>query len=203
MFVFIDESGDAGLDVASGASPVFVAAMAIFDDDAAAADLQRVIAASEARRLHKPEFKFSKCSDVVRDAFFDAVSDRAFAVRAIVVRKELVPAFINTRGQEQFYRFFVEALLRRNEALLVDARIVIDGSGASAFRKSVNSAVRQRMRPGAVKSVRFKDSKGDVLVQLADICAGAIARTYRVGRGRRDRWLTTLRPRIGEIWEYP
>ena len=35
MLVFIDESGDAGLDVAGGASPIFVAAMVVFTHDAA------------------------------------------------------------------------------------------------------------------------------------------------------------------------
>jgi hypothetical protein len=51
VLVFIDESGDAGLDVARGASPVFVAAMAIFDDDSAATDLERVMQRRRARRV--------------------------------------------------------------------------------------------------------------------------------------------------------
>lgn len=81
MLVFIDELGDAGLDVAGGASPIFVAAMVVFIHDAAAAATQRAIDDRDARRLPRREFKFSKCRDEVRDRFFDAVRGCDFNVR--------------------------------------------------------------------------------------------------------------------------
>jgi len=85
MLVFIDESGDAGLGV--DASPVFVVAMVIFADDAAAAETQAAIETSDVRRRHTHEFKFSKCRDDARDGFFAAVRDCPFSVRAVVVEK--------------------------------------------------------------------------------------------------------------------
>ena len=65
MLVFIDESGDPGFNLARGSSPLFVAAMAIFANKHDAIATQKAIAESEARKLHKPEFKFSGCQDVV------------------------------------------------------------------------------------------------------------------------------------------
>jgi hypothetical protein len=203
MLVFIDESGDAGFGVNEGASPVFVAAMIVFADDLAAAETQKAIEASEARRRHTHEFKFSKCRDDARDSFFAAVAAQAFGVRAVVVEKQLVRSPALIAGRDNFYEFFVDALVQRNVATLRDARVIIDGSGSRAFRMSLNAALRRRLPAGALRSVRFKDSRTDVLVQLADMCAGAIARSYKPDRTRADRWLEALRPRIADIWEYP
>ena len=69
MLVYIDESGDAGFKVDQGSSPVFVAAMVIFDDAEDAALTRGLIKGSAARQLHKGEFKFSKSRDEVRDRF--------------------------------------------------------------------------------------------------------------------------------------
>ena len=99
-------SGDAGFDVAGGASPIFVAAMVVFTHDAAAAT-QRAIEDRDARRLPRREFKFSKCRDEVRDRFFDAVRGCDFNVRAIVVRKGRTRSPAQSAGQDRFYEFFV------------------------------------------------------------------------------------------------
>ena len=89
------------------------------------------------------------------------------------------------------------------ESPLRDARVLIDGSGSRAFRLTLNAAFRRRLPAGALRSVEFKDSRSDVLVQLADMCAGAIARSYKPDRTRANRWLDALRPRIEDIWEFP
>jgi hypothetical protein len=62
--------------------------------------------------------------------------------------------------------------------------------------------MRRKLGKGVIKDVRFKDSKNDVLVQLADMCAGAIARSYRKDRRDSARWRTMLKPRIEDVWEF-
>jgi hypothetical protein len=187
------------------ASSVFVVAMVIFADDSAAAATQRAIEASEARRRHKPEFKFSKTRADVKDSFFEAVRERPFSVRAIVVKKELVRSSALMAGTEKLYEFFVDALVRQNADALRDAKIVIDGFGSRASRLALKTAFRRSLPASALRSVEFKDSKSDVLVQLADMCAGAIARAHSTDRTRADRWLKVLRKskRIDDIWEFP
>ena len=93
--------------------------------------------------------------------------------------------------------------MRRSEDALADAKVIIDGSGSKSFRQCVDAALRRRLRSGAVRSVRFKDSRDDVLLQLADMCAGAIARAYKTERAQADRWLNKLQPRIADVWEFP
>lgn len=202
MLVFIDESGDPGFKVAEGASPVFVAVMVIFQSGEDAAATQAAIEGSEARRRHKPEFKFNKCSAEVRDLFFAAVQRCSFTVRAIVVRKEVIHSPRLKADKERFYEFFVKSMMSYDNGVLRDARVVIDGSGDREFRQNLNAALRRRLGRGIVRDVRFKDSRSDVLVQLADMCAGAIARSYRKDRAERERWRKMLAPRIGDVWEF-
>jgi hypothetical protein len=202
LLVFIDESGDPGFKVAEGASPVFVAVMVIFQSGEDAAATQATIDASEARRRHKPEFKFNKCSDEIRDLFFDAVRRCPFKVRAIVVRKEVIYSPRLKADKDRFYEYFVKAMMSYDNGVLSDARVVIDGSGDREFRQNLNTALRRRLGGGAIRDVRFKNSKNDVLVQLADMCAGAIARSYRDDRRNKDRWRKLLAPRINDVWEF-
>src|ERR1700760_3970422 len=111
MLVFIDESGDPRFDTARGATPVFVVAMVVFADADAAAETQHAIADSDVRKVHKPEFKFSKCSDDVRDAFFAVVRGCPFSVRAIVVRKDVIFSARLRSDKEKFYEYFVNQMM--------------------------------------------------------------------------------------------
>jgi Protein of unknown function (DUF3800) len=202
MLVFIDESGDPGFKLHHGASPIFVAAMVIFKKDDDAAETQMRIEASAARRCHKPEFKFNKCSKDVRDKFFGVVRNCPFTVRAIVVRKELIYSPKLKADKDRFYEYFVKSMMRHDNGMLCEAKVTIDGSGDREFRRTLNVALRHRLGAGVIKDVRFKDSRGDVLVQLADMCAGAIVRSYRTDRDDHDRWRKMLSPRINDVWDF-
>lgn len=202
MLVYIDESGDAGFKVDRGSSPVFVAAMVIFDSADAAAETRELIARSAARVAHKGEFKFSKSRDEVRDLFFDAVRNGSFRVRCIVVEKAVIHSAALRSDKENFYEFFVKQMLRHDNGRLENARVIIDGSGDREFRQKLSAAIRKRVREGAVRDCRFSDSKTDLLIQLADMCAGAVARSYRADRKDRRRWRDKLRPRLDDVWQF-
>ena len=181
---------------------MFVAAMVIFDTNQDAADVRALIELSPARRLHKGEFKFSKSRDEVRDLFFAAVANAPFGVRAIVVEKAVIHSPHLRTDKESFYEFFVKQMLRHDNGRLDNARVIIDGSGDREFRQKLSAAIRRRVREGAVRDCRFSDSKTDPLIQLADMCAGAIARSYRNDRQDRRRWRNMLRQRLDDIWQF-
>jgi hypothetical protein len=203
MLVFIDESGDPGFKIDRGASPIFVASMVIFETDEAAAATQKAIAESEAKRRHKrSEFKFNNSKDDIRDLFFEAVRDCEFSVRAIVVRKSLIHSPVLKTDKERFYEFFVKQMMKHDDGVLHDAKVIIDGSGDRAFRRDLNAALRRRLGQGVIKEVRFKKSESDLLVQLADMVAGAIARSYRKDRDEPRRWRDMLGKKIADVWEF-
>ena len=202
MLVYIDESGDAGFRVEQGSSPVFVAAMVIFADADDAAFTRQLITGSAARLIHKGEFKFSKSRTEVRDRFFQAVAAGPFRVRAIVVQKEVIRSDHPRSDKESFYEFFVKQMLRHDGGRLSDAKVIIDGSGDREFRKKLSTAIRRKMREGAVRDCRFSDSKTDPLIQLADMCAGAVHRSFRSDRRDAHRWRDMLGPRLDDVWTF-
>ncbi|HLY57764.1 MAG TPA: DUF3800 domain-containing protein, partial [Stellaceae bacterium] len=158
-----------------------------------------VIEGRRDRSVHKGEFKFSKCTDAVRDEFCRDVSGCPFRVRAIVVQKAKIRSEHLRGDRKGFYRYFLGQVVKKT-AGLTGARIVIDGSGDRLFRQQLAAALRAET--GRVKDVRFKDSARDPLVQLADMMAGAVARSYRPDRPDAFRWRKAIRSRIEDVWEF-
>jgi hypothetical protein len=90
MLIFIDESGDPGFKLEKGSSPIFVAALVAFRDHDQARIAEAAIEAAAVQMNIRPEFKFNKCRDDVRDAFFEVVRPFKFCVRVIVVHKDRI-----------------------------------------------------------------------------------------------------------------
>lgn len=203
MLVLIDESGDAGFKVAKGSTSHFVVAMVIFRDNSQAEATSKAIAAAQVRLRVKPEFKFNKCAYHVRDDFFAAVHPFMFGVRALVVDKARIYSEHLRDNKERFYNYFVQLLLKHDNEALQGARIKIDGSGDREFKRELSSYLRQQINAGKVASLKFAESHRDSLIQLADMAAGAIARSYRRD-DRKDsgRWRDMLASKIEDVWEF-
>lgn len=202
MLVFIDESGDSGFRLDKGSTAVFAVAMVIFTDHGQAAACDKAIRALQAKLGIKPEFKFSKSSADVRDQFIAAVMPFDFRVRVLVVRKERIHSGHLRSSKEGFYQFFVKSMVKFDNGRLVDARVVIDGSGERTFRRDLQTHLRRHCSDGAIKSINMKASHSDPLVQLADMCVGAVARSYRADRPEHNRWRRMLRGKVDDVWEF-
>lgn len=203
MLILIDESGDAGFKVAKGSTPHFVVAMVIFRDLAQAEAASVAIAAARERLRVKPEFKFNKCAHQVRDGFFEAVRPFAFTVRALVVDKARIYSDGLREDKGRFYNYFVRMLLKHDGGALQGARVKIDGSGDREFKQELGRYLRSQSEVGKLASVKFAESHRDNLIQLADMAAGAIFRSYRADdRKDADRWRTMLASKIEDIWEF-
>lgn len=183
MLVVIDESGDPGFKLEKGSSPIFVTSMVIFDDSASAKEADALICRIRGEMRVSPEFKFSKLKSSKRDQFFDEISELNFRCRFVVVQKAIIYSEALRTVKESFYKFFVRNMLQHDGGALVDAKVVIDGSGDRTFKRAFRSYLRKNLDQGSVKKVDLKDSQKDALVQLADMTAGAIARSYRPEKG--------------------
>lgn len=203
--MLIDESGDPGFKLVRGSSSHFVVAMVIFDDFAEAERTGAAIAELRTRLRLKTEFKFSKSHDDVKDAFFACVCSHRFVVRAIVVDKSVIYRDSLRERKELFYNFFVKQLLQHDGGALRDARIKIDGSGDRRFKDELNGYLRKQLTAGLVRNVKFAESHRDNLIQLADMVAGAVLRSYRA-TDRKDaiRWRQMLvrAGRVGDVWDF-
>ncbi len=202
MLVFIDESGCPGFKLDKGSSPLFVAAMVVFHGEGQASVAETAIQQVREDCNHKPEFKFSKCRNTVRDAFCQSLAGHDFVIRAIVVNKQRVHSSILRGVTESFYSYFVKLMMQHDNQLLTDAIVKIDESGDRKFKKELATYL-QRELGGRIKKVRCVNSRSSPLVQLADMAAGAIHRAYRDDQKKSDRWRYVLRRRIQDIWIFP
>jgi len=76
----------------------------------------------------------------------------------------------------------------------------LDGSGGRDFQRALNTYLRREL--GArIKDVKMSDSERDPLMQLADMCIGAITRAER-DREDRERWKLMLKSRIADVWHF-
>jgi Protein of unknown function (DUF3800) len=203
MLVFIDESGDPGFKLGKGSSASFTAALVAFRDVEQARATHASIDVTAARLHVRAEFKFSKCRPEVRDAFFEAVLPFEFSVRAIVVQKSRIYSAHLRSDKEAFYSFFIKSMLKFDDGLLEAVRIIIDGSGDRDFKRQMGAYFRRHLGKGKVKSIQFSNSTGDRLVQLADMCAGAIGRSFKRERSDHNRWRNMLAHKIEHVWEFP
>jgi hypothetical protein len=202
VLVLIDESGDPGFRIAQGSTSHFVVAMVIFNDLKEAERTSSCIAALRNRLGIKPEFKFTKSKDEARDEFFRAVSAYKFAVRAIVVDKAAVQSPELRTVTDKFYSYFLRMLLKHDNGATQGASIKIDGSGDAEFKNQLNVYLRRQLRAGQIGKFKFADSKSDNLIQLADMCSGAILKAHRNDLRRNNRWLLMLSKAklIDDIW---
>jgi hypothetical protein len=200
MLVFIDESGCSGFKLARGSDAVFVIGMVMFEDGEAARATQRQIESYRQRTGHRSEIRFSCSSDRTRDAFFEAVRDCPFKCCALIVEKDRVRDGALRVAGDPFYGFFVAELIRRAANRLVNVKVNVDGVGGNKFQQVLTKAIRREL-PNEFVQLRLLDSRRDDLIQLADMCVGAIARAARDPIDG-DRWLRVLGSRVENVWRF-
>jgi hypothetical protein len=173
--------------------------MVVFRNLEAADETEAIIRQLHRTIPHRPEFKFSKTSTDVRDRFFGAVRTCSFSLYSVVVRKDLVYSQTLRTDHDKFYNYFLRLLLDSNLDL-PQARIRLDGSGGRTFERALKTYLRKESTI-EIADFRMVDSQRDQLAQLADMCVGAIARSYR-DRPEPNRWRSALRLRIQDVWEF-
>ena len=204
MLIFIDDSGDAGFKITKGSTPNFVISLVIFEDNLEAE--KTAVAIKELKRkLGFPddmEFRFFKSSKKVREAFLRAVSPYKFEVRSLVVDKSKIKSDELKNSKESFYSYFIKTALKYSGSIN-DARIKIDGSGDRAFRKSFLTYLRRELNSSQrkiIKNCKLADSKGNVLIQMADMIAGSVRRSYDVKAKDSGIYKDIIKKHIADEW---
>jgi hypothetical protein len=92
--------------------------------------------------------------------------------------------------------------MQYDNGLLVNALVKIDGSGSKEFQSAMRAYLRQQLNTGAVKKLKFVNSRTDNLIQMADMVVGAIARSYNPRKKGHKRWKRMLEGKIENIWDF-
>jgi hypothetical protein len=206
MLVFIDDSGDPGFKFAKGSTRYFVMACVIFDDDLDAEETSLKIKRSR-RELgwrDDHEFKFNKCSKEIRLKFMKQVGNCNFRIRAIVADKTLVKSPELRTDRNSFYNFMIKELLAASEGSIVNASIRLDGHEDRHYKKAASAYFRKYANPGGriIKSTRFVNSKGNNLIQLADMIAGAIHRSKQTEKNDNKDYIYAFKSKIENIIDF-
>ena len=206
MLVFLDDSGDPGFRLDKGSTKYFIIAMVIFDDDLEAE--KTAIAIKELRRELKwpdyREFRFYKSSRDIRLRFLEKIKHFNFRIRALVVDKSIIRSDELRANKDKFYAYFIKEVLKHSGRTIKDAKVKIDGSGDRIFRRNFLSYLRRELNDGErtiMKHCKMEDSKTNVLIQFADMAAGAINRSYSDKNDAKE-YKSIIAKRIEDEWSF-
>jgi len=205
MLVFIDDSGDPGFKIDKGSSKVFVICCVIFDDELEAE--RAAIKIKELRRELKKsdhfEFKFNKSNKKYRIKFLERIKDSDFRIRAIIMPKDVIHSEELKTSKTSFYNYTIKLVLKHSTGKIKKAKIRLDGHGDRTFRRELLAYLRHNLDTadkGMIKDLRFRDSKRDVLIQMADMVAGAISRTFQKDKNDCKIYWDIIKKRKEDIW---
>lgn len=207
MLVFIDESGDSGFKLQKGSTTSFVVALVIFDEnlDAEETALEIKKYRKKIGKTERFEFKFNKCNKELRIGFLKAVKKCNFRIRVIVFEKEKIYSLNLKRKTETFYKFVIRQVLQHNGKTIKNAKIKLDGLGERKFRKALSTYLRRYLNTNKeriMENLRFVDSNSNVLIQLADMVAGAIRISYDANRKDAGEYKKIIKSRIDDLSEF-
>lgn len=207
MIVFIDDSGDPGFKLEKGSSLIFIIGCVIFDDELEAE--KTAISIKELKRkLRFPddmEFKFNKSSKKVRISFLEATKTFKFKARCLVIQKQIIRSDELKKSKNSFYSYAIKLLLKHSGGSILNAKIRIDGSGDRVFRRNFISYLRKQLnseQKRIMDDCKFLDSKQNVLIQLADMVAGSVYRSYQTEKNDHLIYKKIIKGRIEDEWEF-
>lgn len=71
-------------------------------------------------------------------------------------------------SKETFYNYTIKTVLKNHAGTITNAKLRLDGRGDRELRRQLRVYLTRELGPGVIADVKFKDSKRDVLCQLAD-----------------------------------
>lgn len=207
MLVFIDDSGDAGFKLDRGSSKFFVISCVIFEDDLEV--LKTSVAIKELRRKLKladyREFKFNSTTKKIRAEFLRTINQFKFSVRCVVVDKVLIKSYELKSRTEAFYSYTIKLVLKHSGGSILNAKIRIDGSGSREFRKNFVTYLRKELNSKEktiMKNCKLVDSKTNDLIQMADMIAGSIRRSYESNKTDSKEYKQIFQKHIVDEWKF-
>jgi len=186
MLVFVDESGDPGLEIEQGATKLFHVGIVIFpDNEEATCCDERIGKLRDELKLHPDsEFHFNKMKKDLRISFLKAVAPFNWFYLVITInKKKLYGKGFKYSGP--FYKYAVKLVFLNASEYLQNATVVFDGRDSRGFRRELATYLRKHLNTGEsrkVAKVKVQKSHRNNLLQLADMVVGAVARSYKTGK---------------------
>lgn len=213
MFVYLDESGCAGMKLDRGSSPTFTLAAVVFPDAGSTRVCRQQLADLKVEMgwPKTAEFKFNKTSKSNKDRFFQAARGWEFVAHSFTLNKRKLYVGSLSNPKDLYSRvvsWTLENLVERmNRADAPDlCTLMFDACGDRDFYDFLEQFAGRRMAAslGDRRRVRVvaEDSKRENLLQLADMVCGAVAQKHRQ-LDRASASFDTIRPKLGSCRLWP
>jgi len=147
------------------------------------------------------EFHFNRESCEWRAAFCRVGASCHFSIRAIVVDiSRIYEGTILRKSPKHFYNYITGLLFQHNFGSIQHAKVRIDGS----MNRDLRTYLRKKLNieTQVISSVEFADSSKTPLIQLADMVAGSITRSFYPDKREYLACLRLLNQRIENVWEF-
>ena len=170
---FTDESGDPGTDIDRGASKYFVMSTAIFKD---ALEIQILSAEIKklARKLFKNdfhEFHFVNERPEHRHEFMKLISKHKFEIVIFQTDKTI------HKTSNNLYELALKNICSHITGGHNSYTMKFDGKVSKSYKFAVEKSLRTFSKQKfVIDKIKFVNSKGDSMIQLADMVAGIIRR---------------------------
>lgn len=205
-YVFIDESGCSGFKLDSGSSHFFVVLMIIFKSKI---EIEKCSVALKQLRLEvfkneEREFKYANTKSDTKLKFFEIIEQFDFTYHAVVVDKKVLYSPELKTNKDSYYNYFIKLLLKNNSKFLTSALIKIDGSGDRDFKRQFKSYIKKEVNQeyAFIKNIKMEDSKDNMMIQMADMLAGAVRKSKQEGHGVSAECLYLIKGKISNIWNF-
>ena len=201
QFIFIDDSGDPGL-IKSSTSHFIVVAVLVANSE----NYARLVTALSGFKAglgwnELDELKFNKTRKIVIKNLLKFIRQFEFELFAVVIDKTKMTTPPQLPSGETLYLYALKDLLLKLR--LSEPIIFIDGVTEKKHIQHTRTYLRQALRQYGVEKckISFVDSRKDVVVQLADVFAGSIARSFNKKKVDHNDYIELLQTKIKGIYE--
>lgn len=208
QIAFIDEFGNNGLDFDKEGSTTHFIVTAILVDRDKLLNIEEKVEEIRKKFFQTGEMKSSnvKDNDVRRLKIINELNNVDYHVFSIVIdKRELKGEGFQYKGS--FYKFLHSLVDRELFKTFPDLLIVADEHGGTEFKEGFIRYMKSRHIPDLFKQSEFKlsNSKSNLIVQLADIITGTLARCYEERKlsPNSSEFLSALKDKIIEIRCWP
>lgn len=185
MRVYVDESGDTGLNGDASSSSHFVVTAVVFACPQEAQKCSQNLdnLRKELGWQQDAEFKFSKLNPANRVKFLQSVSAFDFRYYSVILDKKKLDGK-GFKFQKSFYKFPIRILFKNAKHFLKEAVVCVDQFRNDDFRIEVEKYLKIRINNSSsssqpIKELIMADSRSDNLLQMVDVVCGVIGRSLK------------------------
>lgn len=178
-YIYIDDSGDPGLK-GNSTSNFIIASVVLIGQENRDNLIQAIDEYKKGLgwKQHE-ELKFHKThKDAIRLAIKTANKHDYSAYAIVLDKAKLDVRSLSSVEKDSIFLYTIKELLIRLS--LPNADIIIDGIRGPKYTKKARTYLRQELKNAGLKTGRisFENSKSNSLIQLADLVAGSVARSF-------------------------